>query len=206
MPRRETMSGRYCRLQPLALEHAPALWRAIDNAPRLFDYLPYGPFAAEIEFADWLTGELKRDDAVFWAICDGSGAAIGLCAYLRLDPGNGTLEIGNVLFSPQLQRTRAATEAMFLLMHAVFQCGFRRYEWKCNALNAPSKAAAKRLGFSYEGTFRQAAVVKGRNRDTDWFSITDAEWPALEAAFQRWLAPANFDEAGGQIARLTSLL
>ena len=118
---------------------------------------------------------------------------------------NGSIEIGNLLYSPRLQHTRAATEAMFLLMRAAFKGGFRRYEWKCNALNAPSIAAARRLGFSYEGTFRNAAVVKGRNRDTSWFCVTDDEWPLLQSAFEKWLAPENFDAMGAQIARLQTL-
>ena len=206
LPPHKPINGRYCQLQPLAIQHAPALWRAIESAPQLFDYLPYGPFETQADFAHWLADELKREDAISWAICSADGAVLGLCSYLRLDPNNGSIEIGNVLFSPALQRTRIATEAMFLLMSAVFQNGFRRYEWKCNSLNASSKAAAKRLGFSYEGTFRQAAVVKGRNRDTDWFSVTDAEWPLLRESFERWLTPANFDRAGGQIARLTSFV
>lgn len=202
---RETMRGDYCQLRPLETDDAAQLWPAIANRPELFDYLPYGPFDSQAEFADWLTSELARADAISWAICELDGPVIGFCSYLRLDPNNGSIEIGNVLFSPQLQRTRAATEAMFLLMRAVFDNGFRRYEWKCNSLNEPSKRAAKRLGFSYEGRFRQAAVVKGRNRDTDWFSMLDSEWPARKIAFEKWLAPANFDETGAQIRRLEEL-
>ena len=202
LPPREIIRGSYCQIAPLEIAHAAALWRSIENQPALFDYLPYGPFANEAEFTDAIAADLKRSDAIFHAICDLTGAPIGLCAYLRLDPDNGSIEIGNVLFSPLLQRTRAATEAMFLLMRAVFDNGFRRYEWKCNSLNAPSKRAAKRLGFTFEGTFRQAAVVKGRNRDTDWFSILDSEWPATKTAFERWLASENFDNAGAQIERL----
>ena len=205
LPPHETIDGNYCQLEPLALQHAAQLWRAIENALSLFDYLPYGPFETEADFAAWLARELRRDDAISWAICGLDGAILGLCSYLRLDPNNGSIEIGNVLFSPILQRTRIATEAMFLLMRAVFGQGFRRYEWKCNSLNAPSKAAARRLGFTFEGTFRNAAVVKGRNRDTDWFSITDAEWPRLRQAFERWLSPANFAAAGAQIERLEAL-
>ena len=204
LPPHQTMNGRYCQLKPLSLNHGRQLWRAIAGAPQLFDYLPYGPFDGETDFTHWLARELERTDAISWAICDLDGAALGLCSYLRLDPDNGSIEIGNVLFSPQLQRTRLATEAMYLLMRAVFDGGFRRYEWKCNALNAPSQAAARRLGFSYEGTFRQAAVVKGHNRDTAWFSVLDGEWPRLRAAFESWLAPENFDEAGRQITRLTA--
>ena len=202
---RAAMHGAYCELRPLDLDDAARLWPLIEAQLELFDYLPYGPFESLGGFADWLHSELARADAISWAICDSSGAIMGFCSYLRLDPNNGSIEIGNVLFSPQLQRTRAATEAMFLLMRAAFENGFRRYEWKCNALNLPSARAARRLGFSYEGRFRQAAVVKGRNRDTDWFSVLDGEWPARKAALEAWLWPANFDENGAQIRKLTEL-
>ena len=205
LPPRETLHGHYCQLRPLEADDATQLWPAIENQPELFDYLPYGPFENEAEFANWLAAELKRDDAISWAICDLSGAIIGFCSYLRPDLNNGSIEMGNVLFSPQLQRTRAATETMFLLMRAVFENGFRRYEWKCNALNAPSAAAAQRLGFTFEGTFRNALVVKGRNRDTCWFSIIDTEWPRLQTGFERWLSAENFDVQGKQIERLQNL-
>lgn len=204
-PPHEIMCGDYCQLRPLETADAARLWPLIAQLPELFDYLPYGPFDSRDEFAAWMTSELVRTDAISWAICDLDGATIGFCSYLRLDPTNGSIEIGNVLFSPQLQRTRAATEAMFLLMRAVFRNGFRRYEWKCNALNLPSARAARRLGFTFEGTFRQAAVVKGRNRDTDWFSMLDSEWPAHRIAFEKWIAPDNFGEAGAQIRRLEEL-
>ena len=205
VPPRDVMRGRHCQLSPLTLNHAPQLWRALADHPDLWRYLPDGPFASEADFSAWMSVQLRRDDAIFWAIENDAGAPVGLCAYLRIDPDNGSIEIGNVLFSPALQRTRAATEAMFLLMRAVFERGFRRYEWKCNALNAPSRAAARRLGFSYEGTFRNAMIVKGRNRDTDWFSITAEEWPARQSALEAWLAPENFDANGAQIARLDAL-
>lgn len=202
LPPRETILGRYCQLQPLQSAHAGWLWDAIEAAPELFTYLPYGPFEGGGEFLRWLESEIKREDAIFYAICDTEGRAIGLCAYLRIDLENGSIEIGHILYSPQLQRTPAATEAMYLLMRAVFQNGFRRYEWKCNSLNKASKAAAKRLGFRFEGTFRQAAVVKGHNRDTDWYSLLDDDWPGQEKAFERFLSPANFDASGRQIRRL----
>ena len=205
MPPREIIVGRYCQLQPLQSAHAGWLWDAIEDAPELWTYLPDGPIESGGAFLRWLETQIARQDAIFFAICDGEGRAVGLCSYLRIDLENGSIEIGNLLFAPVLQRTAAATEAMFLLMRAVFGCGFRRYEWKCNSLNKPSKAAAKRLGFKFEGTFRQAAIVKGCNRDTDWYSLLDGDWPIQEKAFERWLSPANFDKSGRQIRRLEGL-
>ena len=205
LPPHETIIGRYCQLQPLQSAHAGWLWDAVENAPELWTYLPDGPFQSGGAFLRWIEAQVAREDMIFFVICDKSEKPVGLCAYLRIDLNNGSIEIGHIVLSPQLQRTHAATEAMFLLMRAVFQCGFRRYEWKCNSLNKPSKAAAKRLGFRFEGTFRQAAVVKGRNRDTDWYSLLDSEWPTQQKAFERWLSPANFDKSGRQIRRLEGL-
>ena len=205
LPPHETIAGRYCQLQPLESAHAAWLWDALENHPALWTYLPDGPIESGGAFLRWLEAQIAREDMIFYAICDGEGKAVGLCAFLRIDLNNGSIEIGYLLFSPLLQRTAAATEAMFLLMRAVFQNGFRRYEWKCNSLNKPSKAAAKRLGFRFEGTFRQAAVVKGHNRDTDWYSILDSDWEGQEKAFERWLSPANFDNSGRQIRRLEGL-
>ena len=143
-------------------------------------------------------------DPLFHAIIDNqSGKAVGVAAFLRIDPANGVMEVGHINYSPRLQRTVMATEAMALMMRRVFdELGYRRYEWKCDSLNAPSRAAAKRLGFGYEGTFRQAIVYKGRNRDSAWFSITDREWPILRTEYDRWLAPDNFDAEGRQRSRL----
>src|SRR3954465_7648131 len=143
---------------------------------------------------------------MFFAIVDRiTGKPAGVASVLRVDPANGCIEVGGLAYSPLLQRKPAATEAMFLIMGQAFKLGYRRYEWKCNALNAPSRAAAQRLGFSYEGIFRQATVVKGRNRDTAWYSIIDAEWPALRQAYEAWLAPANFDAHGNQRTQLSAL-
>ncbi len=205
LPPHEIMCGRYCQLQPLESAHAAWLWDAIEDHPDLWTYLPDGPFESGGAFLRWVEAQLAREDMIFFAICDLSGLPIGLCAYLRIDAENGSIEIGNILFSPQLQRTRAATEAMFMLMRAVFENGFRRYEWKCNSLNKPSRNAARRLGFRFEGTFRQASIVKGCNRDTDWFSMLDSEWAGQQKAFERWLSPANFDASGRQIRRLEGL-
>ena len=146
------------------------------------------------------------DDPLFHAIIDSAtGKAIGVASYLRIDPASGSIEVGHINYSPLLQRTPAATEAMYLMMQRVFELGYRRYEWKCDALNARSRAAAQRYGFSFEGVFRQATVYKGRNRDTAWYAAIDQEWPALQAAFLQWLDPANFDQDGRQRVRLADL-
>jgi RimJ/RimL family protein N-acetyltransferase len=147
-----------------------------------------------------------KDDPQFHAIVDrATGQAVGVASYLRIDPAAGSIEVGHINYSPLLQRTVAATETMYLMMRRAFELGYRRYEWKCNALNAPSRGAAQRLGFSYEGVFRQARVDKGRNRDTAWYAMIDTEWPALDQAFRRWLDPANFDEQGRQRTSLSEL-
>jgi len=148
------------------------------------------------------------EDPLFHAIVERkTGEAVGVASYLRIDPANGVIEVGHINYSPLLQRTRAATEAMFLMMRRVFdELGYRRYEWKCDALNAPSRAAAGRYGFRFEGIFRQATVYKGRNRDTAWYAIIDKDWPALKAAYERWLAPENFDAEGRQRVRLAALV
>ena len=147
----------------------------------------------------------RGNDPLFYAILDqATNRAVGVAGYLRIDPRNGSIEVGHLGYSPLLQRTPAATEAMYLMMARAFELGYRRYEWKCDSLNEPSRAAALRLGFVFEGIFRQAVVVKGRNRDTAWFSVIDSEWPALKAAFVNWLAPDNFDEQGRQLARLSA--
>ena len=172
----------------------------------MWTYLPYGPFTSLPAYQTWMGSACVGDDPLFFAITDStSGKAIGLASYLRIDPASGSIEVGHLAYSPRLQRTPAATEAMFLMMQWAFGAGYRRYEWKCNALNAPSRTAAMRLGFSFEGEFRQAGVVKGRNRDTAWYAAIDAEWPSLEKAYRAWLAPANFDAAGRQRVSLASL-
>ncbi|HEY9248126.1 MAG TPA: GNAT family protein, partial [Rariglobus sp.] len=181
--------------------HADELFAAnsADQAGRMWTYLPYGPFASQADYRDWMERTCRGDDPLFYAIGDvASGRAAGVAAYLRVDPANGAIEIGHLAYSPALQRTTAATEALFLMIDRVFGLGYRRCEWKCDSLNAPSRAAATRLGFTFEGVFRQAVVVKGRNRDTAWFSIIDSEWPERRAGFVRWLAPENFDAAGRQ--------
>jgi len=200
------VSGRYCEIVALdASRHGPALHAAYQEAEDDGDwtYLPYGPFGDESEFLAWLTDAASQSDPAFSAIIDReTGDPVGLASYLRISPSSATIEVGHIHLAPRLQRTAAATESMYLLMRRAFESGYRRYEWKCDDLNGPSKAAATRLGFTYEGTFRQATHYKGRNRDTAWFAILDTEWTELAAEFERWLEPDNFDADGGQKTRL----
>jgi RimJ/RimL family protein N-acetyltransferase len=203
------MQGRYCRVEPLDPDrHAAALHEANsrDREGRMWTYLFSGPFASFDEYRAWLDSKRGSEDPLFFAFIDAaSGRAVGLGSYLRIDPSNGTIEVGHLQFSPLMQRTAVATEAMYLMMRTAFELGYRRYEWKCDALNAGSRRAAERLGFTFEGIFRQAIVYKGRNRDTAWYSILDREWPALDAAFRAWLDPANFDADGRQRRSLAAL-
>jgi RimJ/RimL family protein N-acetyltransferase len=205
----EPLLGRFCRVEPLdAAAHAPDLFAANAKAAdgRSWTYLPYGPFAHLSDYTAWVTSVAGRADPQFWAIVDaGTRAAVGVASFLRIDPASGSIEVGHINYSPSLQRKPAATEAMYLMMRRAFELGYRRYEWKCDALNAPSRAAAQRLGFSYEGLFRQARVSKGRNRDTAWYAAIDREWPALDRAFRQWLDPANFDAGGRQRVSLSAL-
>ena len=203
VPPRTPMTGRWCRVEPVDVaRHAADLHEAnLENAEgRNWTYLSSDPFAELAAYREWLARMSAGDDPMFHAIVDArSGKAVGVAAYLRIDPGNGVIEVGHINYSPRLQRTTAATEAMFLMMRRAFdELGYRRYEWKCDTLNAPSRAAAERLGFRFEGIFRQAVVVKARNRDTAWYSITDAEWPGRKREFERWLDGSNFDESGRQ--------
>jgi RimJ/RimL family protein N-acetyltransferase len=208
-PAHESMSGNFCRLEKLdPAIHAANLYQAyaLDAEGGNWTYLPYGPFADEQNFTDWMIKFCCSRDPQFYAIIDiKSERAVGMASYLRIDPNNGSIEVGHLNFSPLLQHTPEATEAMYLLMARAFKLGYRRYEWKCNALNAPSRAAAQRLGFSFEGIFRNAAVIKGRNRDTAWYAMIDAEWPLLQAAFLQWLKPDNFDNNGRQRESLSVL-
>ena len=208
-PPREPMVGRYCRVEPLDIEHHAAdLFAAnsTDSEGRIWTYLPYGPFDTLQSYTDWMHQSCFSDDPFFHAIIDAAtDKAVGVASYLRITPTAGSIEVGHINYSPLLQRTPAATEAMYLMMKRAFEMGYRRYEWKCNALNQGSRNAAMRLGFSYEGVFRQATVVKGRNRDTAWYAAIDSEWPELEASFERWLDPANFDADGNQRLRLSDL-
>jgi len=210
-PPRTAMVGRHCIVEPVdPTLHAAELYAAyqLDEEGRNWTYLPYGPFNRFEDYRDWLVRDSAGDDPLRHVVIQrGSGRAAGVASLMRLDPMAGVIEVGGINYAPPLQRTPAATEAMYLLMRRVFEeLGYRRYEWKCDALNAPSRAAAQRLGFRYEGLFRQATVYKGRNRDTCWFSILDSEWPALKAAFERWLDPENFDHARQQRQKLSDLI
>jgi len=209
-PTREVMRGRFCTLEPLdAQRHADDLFAAYGkDEDSLWTYLSDGPYASREAFLAAMAGAAESDDPLFFAIVDrATGRAVGRAAYLRIQPAAGSIEVGSIAFAPALQRTPAATEAMFLMMQRAFdELGYRRYEWKCDALNEPSRRAAERLGFSYEGLFRQALVYKGRNRDTAWYAIIDRDWPVIRHGFQRWFDPANFDSGGRQKRSLASCI
>jgi len=203
-PPREPLVGRTCILETLdPVRHAADLFNANTSGAdgSNWTYLPYGPFDTVEAYSEWLKMDCCGDDPHFHAVIDNeTGQAVGIASYLRISPANGSIEVGHIHFSPRLQRTVAATEAMYLMMRQVFELGYRRYEWKCNAMNRPSRDAALRLGFSYEGVFRNFTVVKGRNRDTAWYAAIDSEWPALQQAFETWLAPDNFIDGEQQRA------
>ena len=211
-PERVTLKGRWITLAPLDPDkHAEALYEGSNGDPAreaLWTYLFNGPFANFKEFAADVEVKAKAADPHYFAIVDNSsGRAVGYESLMRIDPPNRVIEVGGILYTPAIQRTAGATEAQYLLAAYVFEdLGYRRYEWKCNALNAPSRRAAERFGFSFEGIFRQHMIVKGRNRDTAWFAMLDSEWPARKAAFERWLEPGNFNEEGRQKLRLSELM
>jgi RimJ/RimL family protein N-acetyltransferase len=196
-----TLRGRYVTLEPLdAGRHAAALWQEVRGQDELWTWMGDGPYATEGGLRRAIEEKQAAQGAVFLAIVPAStGSVAGYASYMRIDPANGVVEVGNILLGPGLQRTIAATEAMYLMAGHVFDhLGYRRYEWKCNAENVPSRRAAGRLGFTFEGIFRQHMVVKGRNRDTAWYSMLDREWPGRKQAFEAWLDPENFDERGRQ--------
>ena len=207
VPSGATLDGQFAQLEPLNAEvHAALLFRAFAGHDAVWDYLAYGPFSSASQYHRWARESAALTDTHFYAIRNAAtGAWEGVASYLRVKPGAGSIEIGHINLSPALQRTPAATEALYLMMEWAFEAGYRRLEWKCNAANMASRRAAQRLGFSYEGIFRQADIVKNRNRDTAWFSIIDGEWPALKEAFAAWMAPSNFDAGGQQIERLSDL-
>ena len=208
-PPRTAMAGPFCTVAPLDPErHAAQLFAAYaeDREGRMWTYLPRGPYASLDEYRSWAEAACRVDDPLVHTIIDNAaGAPVGTASYLRIEPAIGVIEIGSITYSPSLQRRPAATEAMYLMMRRVFdELGYRRYEWKCDSLNQPSREAALRLGFRYEGLFRQATMTRGRNRDTAWFSVIDSEWPALRAAFEGWLDPANFAADASQRRSLAS--
>ena len=205
-PERKSHLGRFITLEPLDPNHATALWEQVRGEDHIWDYMPDGPFEDEANFGRLIDSKSASVDPLFWAVLDNaSGQAVGYATLMRIEPTHRVIEVGNILFTPALQRQPGATEAMYLMARYVFdELGYRRYEWKCNALNAPSRAAAARLGFTFEGIFRQHMIVKGRNRDTAWFSVLDTEWPAVKRAFELWLSPENFDTDGRQRRSLAS--
>ncbi len=209
-PQRTTMEGRSVMLVPLDPEaHAESLFTKThgDEKEQIWQYMGDGPFPDRAAFDESLRCKAASEDPLFYAILDRTGSvAMGYATYLRIEPAHRCIEVGNIVYTPELQRTTGATEAMYLMARYVFEeLGYRRYEWKCNALNAPSRRAALRLGFTFEGIFRQHMIVKGRNRDTAWFAMLDSEWPARKDSFERWLSPENFDSAGRQKVSLSSL-
>ncbi len=211
-PERITLKGRWATLAPLdAHKHAISLYDGSNGEPereRVWTYLFDGPYANLQEFRASLELKARSEDPLFFAVIDNaSGRAVGYQTLMRVDPANRVIEVGNILFTPAMQRTAGATEALYLFARYVFDdLGYRRYEWKCNNLNAPSKRAAGRFGFAFEGVFRQHMIVKGRNRDTAWFAMLDSDWPARKAAFERWLSHDNFDGQGRQKIALSDLM
>ena len=199
-PQRVTLEGCYVRLEPIGPQHVASLYRAIALEPSRFDYLLTLPPRSEADLAAWVEDAARGTDPMVWAVVDRqTGAAEGRQSLMRIVPEHGVIEIGSIYWGPRLARTRLATEALFLHARYVFdELGYRRFEWKCNDLNEPSKAAARRFGFSFEGIFRQHMIVKGQNRDTAWFAMLDGDWPRLRAEYERWLEPGNFGVDGMQ--------
>ncbi len=208
VPDLRPLPGRWMRLDPLNVErHGQTLWESItgkDDSGALWTYMSFGPFASQEVFMAWLKERQAQKDAWFYAfVRRETGEALGMGSFMRADPANGSIEIGNIWLSTALQRTREGTEAIYLMMrHCFDDLGVRRLEWKCDALNAPSRRSAARYGFTFEGIFRQHFIIKGRNRDTAWFSMLDSEWPKVRKGFEAWLAESNFDAEGREIAKL----
>ena len=205
-PKPVTLVGRHGRVERLAQSHTADLWRASTGHDRIWTYMSYGPFADAAAFDKWIAGRIALDDPYSYAIVDPAGRALGIATLMEIRPAMRVIEVGHIVYTPALQRSPLGTEAQYLLArYALETLGYRRYEWKCDALNAASRRAALRYGFTFEGIFRQHLIVKGRNRDTAWFSLLDGEWPARKAAFERWLAPENFDGNGRQRVSLSEL-
>jgi RimJ/RimL family protein N-acetyltransferase len=201
-----TLHGRFGRVERLAQHHDATLWDAVKGHDQLWTYMGYGPFADFAAFSAWIGSRPPLDDPYSYAVIEPSGQAIGIATLMEIRPAMRVIEVGHIVYTPALQRTPLATEAQYLLaLYAFETLGYRRYEWKCNALNVASRRAAARFGFTFEGVFRQHMIVKGRSRDTAWFSMLDSEWPQRKAAFERWLAPENFDKDGRQKQSLAVL-
>ena len=209
-PERRPLEGRYVRLEPLARAHAADLYASLPpaDAPALYRYLPDEPPATAADLADWVVGSAASEDPLFFACVERiTGRAVGRQSLLRITPEHGVIEIGHILWGGAMARSRLATEALWLMARYVFDdLGYRRFEWKCNALNEPSRRAALRFGFAFEGVFRQHLWVKGRNRDTAWYALIDSDWPRLREGYARWLDPANFDGTGRQRVSLGECL
>jgi RimJ/RimL family protein N-acetyltransferase len=207
-PERVSLSGRYVCLVPLnPATHTESLWKGLGgtSAEDLWRCMPDGPFAERSAFDAHMQAKAKSEDPLFFAIVDrATETAAGRATLMRIDPVHRVIEVGGIIYAPALQRSRGATEAMYLFARYIFEdLGYRRYEWKCNSLNEPSRRAALRLGFTFEGIFRQHMIIKQKNRDTAWFSMLDSEWPARKREFERWLDESNFDSAGKQKTRLS---
>ncbi|MDG1430101.1 MAG: GNAT family protein [Paracoccaceae bacterium] len=205
VPENIDLQGTHARIVPLAPKYASDLFESFDGNDWVFDYLFEDPFQSVTAYAEWIAKVTQKSDPYFVAILDAGGVAIGAASFMRITPAMGVIEVGNINITPRGQRSTATTEAMFLMMQWAFENGYRRYEWKCNALNAPSRRAAQRFGFSFEGVFRRHMIVKGRNRDTAWFAITEDEWPALRRAYDTWLSSDNFNSTGRQLRSLKEL-
>ena len=205
-PNAPLLQGAYARLERLTAAHTGDLWGAFNGHDRLWDFMPYGPFDAAADYHRWAKDTALGDAPYFYAIRDlSTGQLGGVAAYLNIVPAHGSIEIGHICLAPRLAGSRAATDALAQMVAWAFGAGYRRVEWKCNALNIPSRRAAQRLGFSYEGVFRNHMVIKGRSRDSAWFAITDGDWPSLAGAYGAWLAAHNFDADGRQRHRLSDL-
>jgi len=207
-PTHEQMNGRYVRLEPMAAStHAESFFRQMHGHDELWTYMPQGPFASESELAAWMVNVQSGRDPQFYAFVEVStGETVGVGSYLRIDPAARSIEVGWLTFSPAMRRTPISTEGLFMMYQRAFDLGYRRLEWKCNALNAASRATAVRWGMTFEGIFRQATIVKGRNRDTAWYSLLDSEWPRVQHATLAWLDPANFTADGQQVRSLSSFM
>ena len=206
-PAREVIAGRYARLAPLDVEaHGADLWRAIVGDDAQWRFMAYGPFIDEPAFLGWLsTRAMARDQITFAVLDQRDNRALGLVSLMEIRPAHRVIEVGHVLFSADLRRTRIATESIYHIARRVFELGYRRLEWKCDNRNEASKRAATRFGFTPEGLFRQHMIVKGENRDTAWFAMIDRDWPGLRDRFERWLSPSNFDPGARQIMRLSDV-